>query len=576
MARGNNRRVFGGVVRIASGCHHHNQHRARSFFSKRKVSGCKRLMRVKPFILCTTFVSALPEYCSKVGTPVEQADFEQARSIPALSVETARLGLQLLHVSNVIRHGARTLAYNYSCWNNYNHHWDCDVEESTRIVAPDLDGSDSSSSGSSEFNIGSVAYRKVYDAKPEQNLLKGTCGLGHLLNEGYKQHVIMGRTFAEHYKSLSPPLIGKEATKEDLAEMIWFRSSDIQRTILSGSSWLTSFLESTVDVPPGDGDFPLHTLDVDADYIFPNYKSCPKLRSIKEQIYASETFAEITNKYADTKNSLAKYLDTSSWPGQFFDCMMTQICTEGIDSLRPSFPDLDVQHVIDQTIKAVDELTLYQFTANDRLYASTANIKFLIDFKTEIVRALIADVTQRIGTTQPTVAAEKLAKVIPKQDLNEFYKLIVKDGPFLTSRRLALYSAHDTSILQFLGSLGDTTFLQKWPPYASQVTMELYSADEDYYFRLIYNGVVITDRIKECGSSNPNDVCSVRQAHTRAHNFSFSSHRSLKLPSGPHPARWTRCVFRRARVGRFLRTNHAPKTTTRGNSRLTPPQTSGS
>ncbi|CAM9752924.1 unnamed protein product, partial [Hapterophycus canaliculatus] len=86
-----------------------------------------------------------------------------------------------IQVHVIIRHGARGPYTQPRCWEGYDMQWDCNVTEVRDLSADD----------------GGVAatglFRKVYDAYPSENALRGTCMLGQLLDEGYEQEQANGR-----------------------------------------------------------------------------------------------------------------------------------------------------------------------------------------------------------------------------------------------------------------------------------------------------------------------------------------------------------------------------------------------
>ena len=99
--------------------------------------------------------------------------------------------------------------------------------------------------------------------------------------------------------------------------------------------------------------------------------------------------------------------------------------------------------------------------------------------------------------------------------------------------RLALYFAHDTTIMALLASLGPLAFTPgENPPYASMFIIELYEMNipdgqdtqfEELYpsrmaFRLIYNGEVKTPKISGCPPTR--DICDVEMLIL--HVFEFS------------------------------------------------------
>ncbi|EZG89693.1 histidine phosphatase superfamily (branch 2) protein [Gregarina niphandrodes] len=542
-----------------------------------------------------------PNYCSKVG----DEDFVQARTIPELSQEAVRLKTELVHVSTILRHGARTPAGRYLCWRGYAPQWNCDVEESLRplltarafahtrteitdLIPPVPGDADIKAAGASDAQVADteahdldlfpetatpqLMFRKHYDSDPAANSLGGTCGKGHLLAEGFEQHAHIGQLFAQYYQKNSTPLIATDAKNQ-----IWFRSSDMQRTILSGATFLTHFIRAS-NLTVG-GEIDLHTMDEGNDFIFPNAHACPELQQLKEDLLSSQTFAELQAKYEGVEKSIAVLTGLEDvkalWPGEFFDCIMTAVCGDEWASLpsnlRPMWLSSEVDtsdaasnqqigsnlagnnqmgtnqaasmrwsdafhETVGKTSAAVNEYASYQYTWNGSRYSRAATVKFMVEFKTELCRALMKHVT---ADHEPAQAARILADIIPTDDLQEFYRRVVASRTSITTpfdaKKLVVYAAHDTTLLPFLASLGnEDMFDATWPPYASQMIFELHAATKDtphlrdqpddddqsddvdnqtaYFFRLIYNGVSITDRIPACSKRRvgTSDLCGLK------------------------------------------------------------------
>ena len=62
--------------------------------------------------------------------------------------------------------------------------------------------------------------------------------------------------------------------------------------------------------------------------------------------------------------------------------------------------------------------------------------------------------------------------------------------PSLLIRKLILYASHDITLIPLLVALG--TFDCKWPPYAADVTLELYQhrQSKEWFVRMSYHGEV--------------------------------------------------------------------------------------
>lgn len=62
--------------------------------------------------------------------------------------------------------------------------------------------------------------------------------------------------------------------------------------------------------------------------------------------------------------------------------------------------------------------------------------------------------------------------------------------PSLFIRKLILYASHDITLIPLLVAMG--TFDHKWPPYAADVTLELYQhrPSKEWFVRMTYHGEV--------------------------------------------------------------------------------------
>ena len=87
------------------------------------------------------------------------------------------------------------------------------------------------------------------------------------------------------------------------------------------------------------------------------------------------------------------------------------------------------------------------------------------------------------------------------------------------SPTLALFSAHDTTILPILATLGETVWDgQTWAPYASMIVMEIHKVGiGERKFRLVYNGKVLTDKVQGCAQGE--QLCDVVHLLTRVKDF---------------------------------------------------------
>jgi ubiquitin-like domain-containing CTD phosphatase 1 len=172
-----------------------------------------------------------PEYCS---TPEQM----QRRAIPLLRKSPLVGETRLVHVTSVIRHGARVVDDpGLDCWKGYQDNpetgvWDCDL---TDILAlPSVAGSDDAT----------FLLEKKYDAleSPLKNRLKGTCRHGQLVMRGAQQELQNGehlRTACMYDGSIlsehDPRMRLLDLNSEDPPphQQIYVRSDDQPRMISS-------------------------------------------------------------------------------------------------------------------------------------------------------------------------------------------------------------------------------------------------------------------------------------------------------------------------------------------------------
>ena len=314
-------------------------------------------------------------YCS---TPQQM----KQRAVPPLHFANNTTGNhsitpQLIHVTALIRHGARTpyAGYpTYQCWNNYwtdpsTSIWNCDLK--TYTAPPSSDKSIHNQVLEEEADF---LFEKHYDALLSSkgnrtwNELNGTCQLGQLLLRGYEQELMNGRLLRQAYyyngdpsddsesstivypssmrlwdmtatmeqlQSHSKTVVG-DATKKIYQEPnLRYRADDEQRTLMSGQILLRGLFgpeilaadqqdeESTV--------IQLHTADYKRDILVINKNVCPRAAELEEEAYDSQEFrnwnessveVQIIRKFVEGKMGMERI------PFGILDCLMTTMCTD--------------------------------------------------------------------------------------------------------------------------------------------------------------------------------------------------------------------------------------------------------
>jgi hypothetical protein len=331
-----------------------------------------------------------PPYC---GDPTEMA----TRSIPPLvppqkarrrgtgraagrqdagatTGEGASVRTQLVHVTAVIRHGARTPAHNsHSCWDGHwdgqDGTWDCDLKTLLTSRPPSEDGADGTGGGH-------FVVEKIYDAFARggggdamssefKNLLNGTCQVGQLIQQGYDQQVINGQFLREAYiyngsssddshqqsptpsndprmrlwdtsAILSATSSSSSATPISIDDYpfsprhLRYRSDDDQRTLASGQVLLTSMFGPELERAYRDHKsiiIPHHTADRSVDILSAREDVCPGTRDAGDRAKQSAEY-QAYNSSDDAVQMRKLVRDHLAVDGATQDCLMTTICTD--------------------------------------------------------------------------------------------------------------------------------------------------------------------------------------------------------------------------------------------------------
>mmetsp|Transcript_6951 Transcript_6951/g.14781 ORF Transcript_6951/g.14781 Transcript_6951/m.14781 type:complete len:482 (-) Transcript_6951:667-2112(-) len=287
-----------------------------------------------------------PSYCSDPG---EMA----TRKIPPLPKDgnDNGNGTRLVHVTAIIRHGARTPVHKKNCWQGHwdepDGIWDCQLKTvlSTR---PD--------------NKGEFLVEKIYDAflgekvpSPYRNRMNGTCQDGQLIQQGYDQQRSNGRYLRDAYvyddNSDSDPRLSLftasslnafQGNKDDgnynfLGGALRYRSDDDQRTLASGQILLSSMFGPEVVNYRNthNGANPIithHTADKPNDIMSSKRgkTTCPSQEAMIDRSYKSDEYSAFSK--SEESMLMRQLIENELEPegGNFggIDCLMTSICTD--------------------------------------------------------------------------------------------------------------------------------------------------------------------------------------------------------------------------------------------------------
>ncbi|OQR85032.1 hypothetical protein ACHHYP_12430 [Achlya hypogyna] len=385
-----------------------------------------------------------PEYCAK---------HIETNTIAALP-SAARYELNQVQVA--IRHGARTLVRRSSCWSGYNATWNCGARN---YIEPVL--------GASTHRSFDVQYT------PGETVLRGTCQVGQLLDEGYRQETLNGEFVSNFHAAYiasgrlfraGEPM---DVTNQSSMEIILFSlqcsimhwvgiylsSTDMQRTMMSGQLVLDATFPLSA---PGDkaSAVPWHVGDISQSSLIPNPFSCPRLDDIKAAFESSDGYLLWLHRHdalVETIRTTFGHYD----PLNLFDCMLTARCSLSASDMPPSL-----------TPKLYGEII--RFERDKRMKIYTEDDEYAKLSMSKLLRGLRARMTDVAGP------------------------------------RFVLYSGHDDTVMPLLAAIGGSKWLHDWPPYAAFIAFELYteSATGERFVRIIYQGRPLT--LPGC---NSDDLC---------------------------------------------------------------------
>lgn len=298
---------------------------------------------------------AYPPYCS---TPTEM----KTRSIPPLAEDPKLGATRLVHVTSIIRHGARTPLS--TCWvgtpNVQIIPWDCNLTTWVTTPSPQAIAVDEASSSSSSnpdampLSMLEKRYNALMDPKDDlSNQLNGTCQYGQLILPGYDQQITNGvylrnayvydGTAYDHDERMR--LIDVAAASSSkrnnnnnnifTKENLWFRSDDDQRTVMSGQVLLQGMFGpemmkyaklSSNHQPPI---ISVHLADRHRDVVDPNNDLCPRLGELWDETVASSDYKAFdqSNEAVRLRNYMQQNLGFVMG-SEAIDCLMTTICTD--------------------------------------------------------------------------------------------------------------------------------------------------------------------------------------------------------------------------------------------------------
>ncbi len=303
-----------------------------------------------------------PEYCSNDAQltkrkvpPLKKYDDDGSNN-NNLNIKT-----QLLQVTALIRHGARTPWNDHTCWSGWESQgWDCELKTLTAPPAPpEISHLEDEATEKVQLDGEGAMFlfEKNYDAltnsdSPQlHNLLNGTCQMGQLLLRGYVQELSNGRMLRDTYvrevdedqDDIQDNMVLFDLNEEEYTETkpyeepnLYYRADDDQRTIMSGQALLRGMFDDLLQEHSEqlgsqiDPTIVVHTADRAQDILSPNKNICPRLNDLYDEATNSD---EYVKKYIKSDESqIMDKLMEDEYGGDFQiqaqDCLMTTICND--------------------------------------------------------------------------------------------------------------------------------------------------------------------------------------------------------------------------------------------------------
>ncbi|KAF9901362.1 Acid phosphatase-like protein 2 [Lobosporangium transversale] len=386
------------------------------------------------------------------NTPLGEYNYCQASRPTLKTYPSPKLkGSTLMNSQIFIRHGDRTPIAVLPL--DLNLTWDC-----TNADAFAFTGFRTKKDERAPFQYANVVAHQVVTTSGSPfaatRMWKGNCMPGQLTPVGAMQHRKLGAALRQIYVDNL-----KSLPADYDPETVYIRSTDFWRTKQSAENFMAGLYgiqhHSESSPPPV---LHIHTLPTEIDYLTINSGACPRVSQLRTAIgKSSEALRKLREDNVEFNNELIEILgEEKSWSG-YLDTVMPRICHK-----------MPLQCNGDKcvTSKAAKRILDNVHVQNTVMYRDGNGVLELLQLG---IGPLASDIKQNL--------------------------LIAKEGN--SKVRLSFYSGHDTTIQPLLGMFDAED--QQWPPYASNIILELWkSSPGEHFVRVLYNGEVLDVKSNWC------------------------------------------------------------------------------
>lgn len=430
------------------------------------------------------------------------------------------------------RHGSRTPVYYYpnafSITDNINDkiRWNC------------------------SFDIAYLSKIGLIHKKIDPNLIEypPSCTAGQLTKEGFDQHYNLGFAF-RNYLDETKSIFGNYIDQND----IYIRTTTIERAYRSALSFMQGFEppvfpDESIEIISGSESF---------DMLRPNKRQCKEMADIYKNFTKSKKFHDhLINSYEIMKDVFDFLQIKIKSPKSIYkkdyelnksssnnDAKLLEDDQSLTDSnKRPKITTKSNDKIRDSKHKKVRNNQSINKSSSKKSFKSKSSQFNEDSYFEDLAEAhkgacdfvITHDCFESSEFVFPNVSSTKRAEIIKhcedltntsvsmriisfSQAFRAIFKLIDDRISMNNHFKMALFSAHDSSVTEMLNALGQDVKYN--PPYASYIITELLQKGAQYYIRFSFNGEVIMVPKELAGDECGTDKSGIYSFHEFRMNF---------------------------------------------------------